>query len=143
MKAHEVADDHECSQCIMCLCSDTTSAISGKKGGALVEFDRIDGKARLHLLCRHHAAELQLKRAYKVAFGTTKSPANADFKKFRQTFPTLDLTAIQPQLNEKFHEPLMKRLLGMMKVKCHEALFRKSTKSECAVWLRTSNYFSH
>ena len=85
MKAHEVADDHECSRCIMCLCSDTTSAISGKKGGALVEFDRIDGKARLHLLCRHHAAELQLKRAYKVAFGTTKSPANADFKKFRQT----------------------------------------------------------
>ena len=114
----------------MCLCSDTTSAISGKKGGALVEFDRIDGKARLHLLCRHHAAELQLKRAYKVAFGTTKSPANADFKKFRQTFPTLDLTAIQPQLNEEFKEPLMKRLLGMMKVKCHEALLRKNTRSD-------------
>ena len=116
--------------CIDALSADTTSTISGKKGGALVEFDKLDGKARLHLLCRHHAAELQLKKAYKIAFSKTKSPANTDFKHFRQSFASLDLKSIDPLKNEKFPEPLMKELLEQMRKKCTEALLRKDLRSD-------------
>ena len=102
--------------------SDTTASNSGSKGGSLLEFDKADGKQRLHTFCRNHTGDLQQKRAYKVAFSATKSPANTEFKKFRQIFSSLNLSSIKARINEKFSHPLMVRFLAFMKAKCTEAL---------------------
>ena len=129
-KLHEVTTENNALELIVAVNADTPTSNSGQKGGSLVEFDRIDGKSRLHAYCKNHVGDLQQKRSYKVVFSTTKSPANADFKKFRQKFPSLDLKSITPKLNRKFTHPIMKTFLEQMRKKCTEALLRKDLRSD-------------
>ena len=110
------------SKTVVATNSDTTASNSGTKGGSLLEFDKADGVQRLHTFCRNHTGDLQQKRAYKVAFSATKSPANTEFKKFRQLFSSLNLRSIKAKINEKFTHPLMVNFLALMKAKCSEAL---------------------
>ena len=104
--------------------------MSGIHGGALLQFDRLNGKATLHVYCRHHVGDLYQKKSYTICFSTTKAPVNADFKEFRKIFQSLQLDSVQPRLNEQFRHPLLVALREEMRKICTNVLLLKDTRSD-------------
>ena len=72
-------------------CYDTTASNSGYKSGAHFRLERRIGHAILELECRKHVYELHVTHANKAVFGSTKGPQKTHYKKFKDSWSSLQL----------------------------------------------------
>ena len=78
---------------------DTCAPVTGEYGGMFTLLEKLLDRALLKLWCRHHLGDLLTKAAFRLIFGNTKSPENAEFKAFRKAWPKLDRSSITPLKN--------------------------------------------
>ena len=72
-------------------CYDTTFSNSGYKEGAHFRIEKQVEHAILELECRKHVYERHVTHANKAVFGATKGPQKAHYKKFKDSWSSLEL----------------------------------------------------
>ena len=72
-------------------CYDTKASNSGYKSGAHFRLERRNGHAILELECRKHVYELHVTHANKAVFGSTKGPQKTHYRKFKDSWSSLQL----------------------------------------------------
>ena len=77
---------------IQALCCDTTPSNTGRINGACTILEKMFHRDLLYLPCRHHIYELVLRSAFDTVMSATSGPDIQLFKRFRETWSTIDKT---------------------------------------------------
>jgi hypothetical protein len=94
---HELLNSWECSDLIVGMCFDTTSANTGRINGACTLLENIIGRRLLWMACRHHILEVLLADAFGVCLGPSTGPDILMFKRFREKWSKLKHRKVVPQ----------------------------------------------
>ncbi|KYM93405.1 hypothetical protein ALC62_15995 [Cyphomyrmex costatus] len=97
---------------IKALCCDTTNANLGHKSGAAVILEKLLDNDLLYLPCRHHIFEIILAATFDQKLPGTSGPNVPLFKRFSNSWNTLDKSRYKDDLAEKGIHPT---LIGKVK----------------------------
>lgn len=100
-------DTWELADLITALSFDTTKSNTGAKKGACALLELKLNKKLLHLACRHHIFELQMRAAFEICFGKTTGPDVLLFKKLQQCWSDINAKVYEsgidnPNIADKF-----------------------------------------
>lgn len=95
---HEHLDGWSIVESIVAMCTDTTSANTGKNNGALVLFEKKINRNLIYLACRHHMLELIIGAVFQVLFGDTTGPTTDMFENFKRDWSMIDKGSFKVKL---------------------------------------------
>lgn len=90
MAVYEEVTNWNLEKKIQALCFDTTASNTGRINGACINIEKMFDRDLLYLPCRHHIFELVLKSCFEVLMGTGSGPDINLFKRFRETWSTIE-----------------------------------------------------
>lgn len=94
LKEWDVIDD------VRAMVFDTTASNTGPISGTCTLLEEFIGRDLLHLAWRHHILELLLKAAFESAMESTSGPDVAIFKRFQESWKTINKEKFSPGVDD-------------------------------------------